>query len=794
MKAPVLLLFFTASFPGFTQNPAITTAQYNNSRTGANTSETILNTSNVNAVSFGKLSSWSVDGYVFAQPLYLPALNINGATRNVLFVATMNNSIYAFDTAQPGSAPLWQTQFGPAVTNIGQYCPVFGQSNGYELGILSTPVIDTSTNTIYAVTSNPGNGGYYLNLHAINLLTGQDKTSPVPIVPFTDTLVQRPGLLLGNGNIYAALGNCGPDAGPYNGTVVVSNKSSLAQVGMFNATPNGIQGGIWQSGGGPVMDSSGNVYFNTGNETPSGSDYSSSVMKLSPSGAVLAHFTPSNAAALNQYDLDIASSGPIQIPGNLLVSGGKEGVGYLLQESNMSLVGGSNFQLTQLCSPLVFSGCYQIHQLAFWNNILYVWGGSDILRTYVYSNNAFSPGRQNSSVPIPDYAGSPLAISANGTQASSGILWAVDTGSVVHAFNASNVATELWNSNINPARDQLPSRAKFTVPTVANGRVYVASNVACTAPCSPGQIFVYGLLPAADFIISASPASQTILQGQSATYSVNISPQNGFTGTVALTASGLPAGVTASFSPSPVGAGGSSTLTLSSSASAALGNFTVTIQGASGSLKHTTTVKLIVQQSVQNDTTPPTYTCCTILDFDPSNFVLQYTAQDTGSGLASIVVTSAIGASANIPQFPIGTTNPVNFTTTHTNDGTSFITLQISDVAGNIQIIDPWYIDASRQTGPPAQQQDAIHKSVLSAERTLTVMNGSPGLKNLRIEVNGVKFEIAGLKDGEQRNIDISSGLYPPYTLANSGNSVIVTPLGAPGGSAMIVLSNMNLP
>src|SRR5581483_8832564 len=182
----------------------------------------------------------------------------------------------------------------------------------------------------------------------------------------------------------------------------------------------------------------------------------------------------------------------------------------------------------------------------------------------------------------------------------------------------------------------------------------------------------------------------------STTYTVSASPQNGFTGTVALSvSSALPAGVTAQFSAPSVGPSGNSTLTLATSASAQLGNFTVTIQGVSGALKHTAGVTLVIQQGVQNDTTPPTWTCCTILSLSP--FTLQYTAQDTGSGMASIVVTSAINATADIPQFTVGTTSPINFTTTHTTNWSSFITLQMKDVAGNISIIDPWYLDTSRE-------------------------------------------------------------------------------------------------
>ena len=515
-----------------TRNPALTTGQYGTDRTNTNSSETVLNTGNVNSASFGKLFSWQVDGYIFAQPLYVPDLN----GKNVVFVATMNNTVYAFDSANSGATPIWKTSLGAPVSVNSVSCPILNNgSEGPSLGILSTPVIDPGTNTLYAVSSNPGNGGYVMNLYGINILTGAVTQGPVQIAGPNGSTVQRTGLVLANGNVYAAFGSCGNDSGSYHGTVEAFKKTTLAQTGtIFNDSSSGNGGGIWQSGASGVVDGSGNLYYNTGNETDSQSAgvYSSSVIKLSGSGSLSAVYTPSNVSYLNQYDLDLSSAGPLQIPGGSgpLVSGGKEGVIYLLKESDMSLL--QSFQATATCTTPASGLCHQIRHLAFWNNMLYVWGGGDIVRAYAYSNSAFSTTPAwTQNITLNDYRWSPVAVSANGADTTSGVLWATTDSGIVYAFNATTGA-QLWNSGQNSARDGLSATAKFGIPTVINGRVYIASN-ACTPnqTCSGvNQVAVYGLLPPADFTISTNPPSQTITPGGSTTYTATITPVSGFNG------------------------------------------------------------------------------------------------------------------------------------------------------------------------------------------------------------------------------------------------------------------------
>jgi hypothetical protein len=511
-------------------NPAITTGQYNSSRTAANLNETILNPSNVNTSQFGKLFSWPVDGWIFAQPLYVPGVQIRSTSRNVVYVATMHNSVYAFDADSTSGTPLWHVNLGTSVSApTSNGCPV-SSFTGPELGILSTPVIDPSSNTLYAVAATPSGDGYVHYLHALDITSGQEQPgSPVQIqasVPgtgydsqsgtvtlsTTSTDIQRTALLLANGSVYAGFGNCGPDIDPWHGWVVAYSTANLSdQTVVFNSTPNGGQGGIWQSGRGLVVDASGSIYFTTGNATAyttsdngittgdsttdaNNGNYPMKLIQLLPTGQFGASYPPANYAALNTYDLDFSSSGPLLIPGtNLLVAGGKDGVIYVFDPSNLAAPLQS-FQATGTSTcPYSDDGCDQIHDLAFWNSTLYVWGSNDILRAYTFnaSTNQFNTSAvsQNNTYQAGYYAPS-MAISANSTQ--QGILWAVTADSIVHAFNASNLATELWNSSQNASRDGLPSFPKFVEPTVANGRVYVASH--------SNEVAIYGLLGGSSFV------------------------------------------------------------------------------------------------------------------------------------------------------------------------------------------------------------------------------------------------------------------------------------------------------
>ncbi len=784
-------------------NPTVLTAQYDSNRTSSNKNETVLTPSNVNNNSnqFGKLFSWPVDGQIYAQALYMPGVTVNGRMTNVVYVATMHNSVYAFDSGNPAATPLWKANFGPSVpAPSANGCPSFNVT-GPELGILSTPVIDLSTNTIYAVSASPSGGGYLHSIHALDITTGQEKfggptsirgtvsgtgynsrNGSISIGP-SSTEMQRTALLLANGSVYAGFGNCGPDNDPWHGWVIGYNASNLQnQTVLFNSTPNGGQGGIWQSGRGLVGDALGSIYFATGNSTPnrygnvttgsSSSDanqqnYPMRVVQLSPTGHPQASYPPADYTALNNTDMDFSSSGPLLIPEtNLMVAGGKDGMLYLFNTNNLGTPV-QRFRATgEVSCSYSSNGCAQIHDIAFWNNMLYVWGSNDVLRSFTFANGQFNPIATSQGKISVGYRPATVAVSANASQ--SGILWATTPDSVLHAFDATNVAVELWNSNQNATRDALPSFIRFVEPTIANGRVYV--------PTSSNQLAVYGLL--SDFALSTSAPSQSVYQGSSVTFNVTVTLLSGSTNSVALSASGLPAGAAVSFNPATVVGGGSSTVTINTAMSTPTGTGNVMISGTGANETKTISTALIVTTP---DNTPPQATCCTYTTIG-SSYVMHFTGQDGGSGLQSIVPVQVVNATTSVPVFPVGTTQTVNFTATESG-WSSYVKFQLTDVAGNTTLIDPIVFDATRQPGTPVP---FAVKDVNKDVGVVTIQNGTPGLKNLRLQINDgldqKHVQVAGLKDGEIRIVDLTAELPD-----SGGPTVEITPLGKPGGTAVII-------
>ena len=817
MFKTILAAIAATTLPAFAQvgNPAVTTGQYNSGRTSANTAETILTTSNVNVAQFGKLFSWAVDGAIFAQPLYVPLLTINGTPTNVVFVATMHNSVYAFNADQPGAPPLWHVNLGSSVTTPNANgCPS-SSFTGPELGVLSTPVIDQSSNTLYAVAATPSGGGFVHYLHALNIITGQENVgSPVLIqasVPGTGydnqagtvTLspsssdIQRTALLLANGSVYAGFGNCGPDNDPWHGWVVGYSTSKLQnQTLLFNTTPNGGQGGIWQSGRGLMADTSGDLYFTTGNasqyqqsdvnvttRTSSGdaarNDYPMRLVQLTPTGQFVGSYPPANYASMNDNDLDFSSSGPLLIPGqNLVVAGGKDGILYLFNPSNLG-VPVQSFQATG-AGPCTFSsnGCDQIHDLAFWNSNIYIWGTNDVLRSYSFSNGLLStvPSSQNA-LKLSD---NPASLAVSGNQAGGGIVWAMTPNSTLHAYQASNVGTELWNSNQNSNRDALPSAPHFTEPTVVNGRVYMATR--------SGQLAAYGLL--SDFTLSTSAPSLTAYFGAPTSLTVDTEALAGLSTAVTLSVSGLPAGATATFSPSIVTGSGSSVLTVTTTSITPTGTYNLLVTGTAGGVTRTGSVALVVTTP---DVTPPQWTCCTYTTGGSSAesaamLTMMFSAADTQSGLKSIQVVQEVNASISIPAFTPGTTNTVNFSATESG-WSSYVKFKLTDMAGNISYIDPAYLETERQKGAPASHG---LRNISREEGIVTILNGTPGIKNMTINVNSglvpAHIQVAGLRDGEVRVVDIRA------SLPTSGSTTVdITPLGKPGGSAMVVFAGSEM-
>jgi hypothetical protein len=483
----------------------VLTQHYDNQRTGAIVSETMLTTSNVNPATFAKLFTDSADAQIYAEPLYVANVTIpNRGTHNVVYIATENDSVYAFD-ADTGGPPLWQVSFlSPGVTPIpasdtgcGQIVPI--------IGITATPVIDPATGTIYVVAQTKENGAYVHRLHALDITTGSERpNSPVVISPTVpgsggtvtfDTLRQkeRAALLLVGETVYlASVSHC--DIEPYHGWLLGYDKTSLNQTAVFNTTPNGSEGGIWMSGGGSSADAEGQIYVSTGNGTfdvdTGGADYGDSFVKLDPSTlSVLDFFTPFNQAMLSEEDLDLGSGALMLLPDqagpnpHLAVSAGKGATLYLVNRDNL---GKFNSTADQVVGEI--SG--QIGPLfgtpAYFNGRIYIISGNQPVVAFDLADGNFASSTPSlaGSIAFTGESGTPV-ISANGT--TNPILWAIDGVdgiAVLRAFDANNLASELYDSGQNSARDLAGNYVKFTVPTVINGKVYVGAD---------SQLSVYGL-------------------------------------------------------------------------------------------------------------------------------------------------------------------------------------------------------------------------------------------------------------------------------------------------------------
>jgi F5/8 type C domain len=484
------------------------TRNYNNRRTGANLSETILNTSNVNSSQFGKLFQLQVDDEVYAGLLYATELPIGNSIHNVLYVATVNNTVYAFD-ADAAAAPLWQRNFNGTGRptrrdEVGQRCGSYRDFSG-NIGIVGTPVIDGATKTMYFVTRTVEGSTTLQRLRAIDIKTGADRLSPVLIeAPAFSAVLnnQRPALALANNTVYIGWSSfC--DTGSYHGFLMAYDAATLQQVGVFNTTPNGVHSGIWMSGAAPAIDSDGNLYITTGNGDWNGtSNFGQSLLKLAPRTLNrLDWFTPSNWGSMNCCDLDLGSAGPIFVPGTkLLAFGGKEGgKGYLINSANLGQLVNGNPQIPQVFqavdTTIVADESHHLHNsMVAWNSSqgvnLYVWGENDFLRLFRFNAAQREFGEPAlAEGPILPPAGMPgglMAISANGSQEGSGILWATVpregnaneavVPGVLYAFNAQNTADTLpllWSSDA--PGDDTYNFSKGAPPLVANGQVYVAS-------------------------------------------------------------------------------------------------------------------------------------------------------------------------------------------------------------------------------------------------------------------------------------------------------------------------------
>ena len=521
MKAWIVTTAFGLFATVASSSGQVTTSQYDNLRTGATLSEKILNPENVNAQKFGKLGAFKVDGPVYAQPLFVPGVEVpERGKHDVLFVATEHDSVYAFDAKRPNDPPLWHVSFlddKQRIQAVGArdvQCPFIVP----EVGITSTPVIDLHTGTLYVLARTKvehllSDNEYVQHLHALAITTGAEKfggpkliTASVPgrgagasngRVSF-DPLLENPraSLLLANNVLYLTwASSC--DVGPYHGWVMAYNPETLALVAALNVTPDGREGGIWESDTGPAADEEGNVYVPTGNGTfdvsSGGRDFGDSVLKLHFENSELLvrdYFTPYDQASLSQRDADLGSSGPILLPGrpgphrHLLLQPSKGGRIYVIDRDNMGQFHAQGDAIVQT----IGSG-RSYSAMAYWNEHAFFVSERDSLRDYLVKNGQLVLNRYSSTTF--DNPGATPSVSSDGQ--SNAVVWAIatrtwsgpDRAAVLYAFEANNIGQPIYSSEQNSQRDRAALATRFVIPVVANGRVYFGTR---------SEVEVYGLL------------------------------------------------------------------------------------------------------------------------------------------------------------------------------------------------------------------------------------------------------------------------------------------------------------
>ena len=540
---------------------SVPTYHYDNGRTGQDTNETILSPANVITNTFGKLFSYTVDGYVYAQPLYVSDVIIPGqGTHNVLFIATEHNSVYAFDADNSGvgGGLLWQTNVGPSAPTVPSQT-VFGDNPKYgpysniqpEVGITSTPVIDLSSGTIYVNAFVKTNGGYYYFIHAFNITNGQEQPySPVSIVAsvpgtgvgssngvqtfVTTQQIQRTALTLAGGVLYVAFAAFA-DTNPYHGWILGYDPASLQQLSnyVFCSTPNSDtnnyganagQGGFWTSGGGLSVDADTNIFIATGNGSfnatnGGGTEFGDTFLKFSITNglAISDYFTPSNQAALENVDQDIGSGGLCLLPDqpgpypHLMISGGKQGVVYLINRDQLTSDNGHYNATTNMIVQTIAGTTGLYDTPAYFNGMIYWCPSGDKLKAFSITNGMLSSTAVSTGTRTFASPGATPCVSANGTN--NGIVWALANANpaVLVAYNPTNLTTELYNSTQAATnRDRLANGVKFTRPIVVNGKVYVGNQ---------SSVSVFGLLSPSDnwkYAYFGSNATNSTVAGDTA--------------------------------------------------------------------------------------------------------------------------------------------------------------------------------------------------------------------------------------------------------------------------------------
>lgn len=512
------------------QHISVFTQHNNNTRSGLNNREKKLTTSNVNSAHFGKLFELAVDDQVYSQPLIVGNLSIASGIHNVAFIATVNNSIYAYDG--DSGRLFWKKNYNapgmrpPRNTDMTGACGGLYQDFSGAIGIVGTPVIDSVSQTLYFVARSTNGSTYVQYLHAVNLSDGGERPgSPVKITATyngsgdgsVNNVItfdaqkqnQRAGLALVNGIVYVSFSShC--DWGPYHGWILGYNASTLQQQIVYNDTPDGINGGIWESGMGMASDAQGNLYVVIGNGTVGANgdptvltNRGESALKLTPAGSTLtvnSYFTPYNYQYLEYNDLDYGCMGSFLIPNsNYYFTSCKDGNIYLLNKDNMGGFTASSNQVQQIITlnPNANMHCQPAYGKVSNGEFVYIWSENDQLRAFPFDrgSNTLTEANEITGMSGPQgQNGAMISVSSNGTTAGSGIVWASYSANadaehtvgpgILRAFDASDVSKELWNSS-QTASDMPRMYAKFSAPTIANGHVYLAT--------FSGKVVVYGI-------------------------------------------------------------------------------------------------------------------------------------------------------------------------------------------------------------------------------------------------------------------------------------------------------------
>jgi hypothetical protein len=501
----------------------VTTSQYDNARTGATLNEKVLTPENVNAKQFGKLGAFKVDGPVYAQPLFLPNVEIPGkGMHNILYVATEHDSVYAFDAEHPGDPALWQVSFLDKARGItvpsedDVQCPFIRP----EVGITSTPVIDLPSGTLYVLARTKIRHGissdeYFQHLHALAITTGVEKFGGPKLISASaagngrgshngqiafDPLKENPraALLLSKGVLYLTwASSC--DVDPYHGWVMAYDPQTLTQRAVLNVTPDGSEAGIWLADTGPAADNEGNIYVPTGNGTfnvdTGGHDYGDSVLKIALDGSSLNirdYFTPHEQSRISDADADVGSSGPLLLPDqpgshrHLLLQPTKDSTIYVIDRDRMGKYEKNTDALVQTVK--MNGGGYGA--IAYWNSHAFFAASDDNLRDYALSNGQLTQAR-TSSMKFANPGATP-SISADGKK--NAIVWAISTKTwngpdtkpaVLYAFDALKLGDPIYTSEQNGQRDRAAMATRFVFPLVVNGRVYFGTRT---------EVEVYGLL------------------------------------------------------------------------------------------------------------------------------------------------------------------------------------------------------------------------------------------------------------------------------------------------------------